>query len=192
MGAFTKFVAFNSACEKVIRSMMKIVFEEFHITDFEGIDGTSGLLFAKGSLALRVVGVKYTHVAIHHNGYVYESTDKFGVRRLTLDDFLSEYVKIYNSIHYYQFNRNYVPEQLIHEFKKVEGKPYTTNAHQFMCAKYKCNKIDELKTFFCSEFVAYMLEQMRILNKDILPNNFTPIDFLKVKLIEGYELIRVW
>lgn len=160
-------------------------YRPFTINDYPNLLG-QGIILCKGTFFLKMVGCTYTHCALYSYGTVYESTDPMGVISLPIEDFLANYLTNFNGIAYYRF-ADYVDIQSI--FNKLKGKPYETDALEFIESKYQANTTEDGKSYFCSEFVAEVLQEAGLLPNIRLSNNYTPDDFVNIELVNN-SLIR--
>ena len=196
MGLFTVTVATAGAIEKRIRRTLKRIapnkYRPFIVEDFDDIRGLSGVLLCKGTIFLRLAGCKFTHAAIYHKSWVYESSDGIGVHKLSYEEFIAEYLHGYNEVHFYQFSPGFDQKKFEKEFKKVDGMSYEKHSKEFIRSKHHKNKTQFLDSFFCSQVVAYLLQRMGILSIDILSSNFTPDDFPDADYVNGHTLKRIF
>jgi hypothetical protein len=137
-------------------------------------------------------GINYTHSALYSNGVVYQATDGTGVCSLSLKDFMNEYIHHYNQIHFLRLNPSMDVGKLERYYSKVAGLPYETSGEEFAKAKEHLNTKENDKSFFCSEFVAMILQELGILSKGRLADNYTPDDMLSLELEPGYTLGMVF
>jgi len=167
-------------------------YRRFEVSDFPDISKMSGILVCRGTIFLRLLGIHYTHSALYSNGTVYQATDGLGVCSLSFQDFVGEYVHHYNQIHFLRLNPSFNEVELDNCYRKLAGLPYETSGEEFVKAGERANKTESDQSFFCSEFVAKILQEMGILSKKRLPDNYTPDDMLHLELETGYTLGSVF
>jgi hypothetical protein len=192
MGIFTLSVNTSSFLEKRLRGNLQRLrpkyYRRFDISDFPDIREMSGILVCRGTIFLRLLGIHYTHSAIYSKGTVYQATDGTGVCSLSFQDFVGEYVHHYNQIHFLRLNPSFNETDLDNQYRKFAGLPYETSGEEFVKAGERANKTESNQSFFCSEFVAKMLQEMGILDKKRLADNYTPDDMTHLELESGYTL----
>lgn len=182
---FTDTVKTATALEHTIRSILRhFHYRTYTVADLPPLG--DGLLLCRGSIVLRLLGCKYTHVAIVKDGYVYESIEIIGVTKVPIQEFLNEYLIGYNTVKYVKISQPFDETILNTTFNKYASKPYETSGEEFIAAKFRLNKKEDKKSYFCSEFVAQMLQDMGLLSGSKLPNNYSPDDFVNLPLIGCY------
>ncbi len=192
MGVFTFIVNTTSITEKTLRNILRKAmpnrFRQYSTNDFPNLKGC-GIVLCRGTVFLRPF-TKYTHVALFYYGKIYESTDGVGVHCTSVDQFLSEYLHIYNTIDVYRFERDIDIYRLKIYFNYLNGKPYEQNGIEFVKAGLHLNHVEDDTSFFCSEFVVRILQHLGLVSETILANNYRPGDIPHIELI-GNRLIKV-
>jgi hypothetical protein len=164
--SFTDIVTTTSIVEcnlrKMLRKLMPNKFRRYSLEDIPELKGC-GIILCQGTIFLRIFG-RYTHVALYCYHYVYESTDGVGVRRIPISEFLSEYVHSYNKFAIYRFRHDLNINDLNRVYNHLRGKAYERNGLEFIKSRAHLNTEEDDTSFFCSEFVARVLQKMGLLS----------------------------
>lgn len=131
---------------------------------------------------IQIITGKYCHVAIHFDGYIYDSSIK-GSRSLKLNDWINEYCDMGMKMKYYNLNKDLSEiemAKLKQYFKDQEGKDYSFIAAAFSAIDDNNFKImPKNHETFCSYFTSKAYEYIKRLRPRKNETLDDPNEFIK-------------